>query len=91
MSARLKLTAADYAVAEEVIGAWCEKGDTRNTRALIAEGVARARVGGGLLNEAVNEMLADHMTSEQHHPGYVLVPTTAFNKLRTATDSDRGR
>ena len=28
------------------------------------------------------EMLADHMTSERHHPGYVLVPTAAFERMR---------
>lgn len=32
-------------------------------------------------------MLADHMTSEKHHPGYVLVPTSAFEKMRSALKS----
>jgi hypothetical protein len=36
------------------------------------------------LAEAAVEILADHMTSEKHHPGYVLVPVAAFNKLRAA-------
>lgn len=36
------------------------------------------------LREAAAEMLADHMTSAQHHPGYVLVPVSAFNKLKAA-------
>lgn len=35
------------------------------------------------------EMLADHMTSDQHHPGYVLVPAAAFEKMRRAVDLAR--
>lgn len=34
------------------------------------------------LYEAAKEMQADYMTSEGHHPGYVLVPTAAFKKLQ---------
>lgn len=34
--------------------------------------------------EACQSMLDDHMTSETHHPGYVLVPTAAFEKVRRA-------
>lgn len=33
---------------------------------------------------ACQAMLDDHMTSEAHHPGYVLVPTAAFEKVREA-------
>lgn len=28
-------------------------------------------------------MCSDYMTSDQHHPGYVLVPTAAFDRGRT--------
>lgn len=89
MSDRPKLTAADHAIAEEVVGAWCEIGNKRKTLQLIAEGAARARGGVDLLNEAAAEMLADHMTSEHHHPDYVLVPTAAFNKIRAAIGNNR--
>jgi len=36
------------------------------------------------LVEAAKAMAEDHMTSEHHHPGYVLVPTVAFEQLRQA-------
>lgn len=35
-----------------------------------------------LYREVAQEMLSDHMTSEEHHPGYVLVPTSSFEKLK---------
>lgn len=44
MNDRPPLAAADYAIAEEVIGAWCVADDKRPTRELIAEGAARARI-----------------------------------------------
>lgn len=31
--------------------------------------------------KAAEAMKADHMTSEKHHPGYVLVPTAAFELM----------
>jgi|GEM_PF-4554156 len=34
------------------------------------------------LREVARAMLSDHMTSEQHHPGYVLVPTVPFEAMR---------
>lgn len=37
-----------------------------------------------LLEQAAKEMRSDYMTSEGHHPGYVLVPTAAFRKLQAA-------
>ena len=41
------------------------------------------------LRDAIQTMLDDHMTSETHHPGYVLVPTAAFEKARAAILSER--
>lgn len=40
------------------------------------------------IKSAVQEMLADHMTSEEHHPGCVLVPTAAFEKMRAAVSKE---
>lgn len=37
------------------------------------------------LRGAIQAMLDDHMTSETHHPGYVLVPTAAFEKVRAVS------
>ena len=34
------------------------------------------------LQEACQSMLDDNMTSEMHHPGYVLVSTEAFERVR---------
>jgi len=36
------------------------------------------------LVKAAKAMAEDHMTSEHHHPGYVLVPTVAFEQMRQA-------
>jgi len=36
------------------------------------------------LREVCQSMLDDHMTSETHHPRYVLVPKDAFEKARAA-------
>jgi hypothetical protein len=38
------------------------------------------------LVEAAKAMDEDHMTSERHHPGYVLVPTVAFEKMRALVE-----
>lgn len=37
-----------------------------------------------LMEDAAGEMLGNYMTSERHHPNYVLVPASAFEKMRTA-------
>jgi hypothetical protein len=31
----------------------------------------------------------DFLTSDTHHPGYVLIPTEVFERIRTALASDR--
>lgn len=38
------------------------------------------------IKSAAQQMLADHMTSETHHPGYVLVPAVAFEKMRAVVE-----
>ncbi len=53
MSDQPTVTAADYAVAEEVIGAWVLAGNKRRRRDLIAEGAARARN-----NDAAKQLVA---------------------------------
>lgn len=45
-----------------------------------AELQARVKV----LEEAVEPIGTDYMTSEQHHPGYVLIPKEQFDRLRSA-------
>lgn len=37
-----------------------------------------------LMRQAIKEMVDDYMTSEKHHPDYVLVPVSAFEKARDA-------
>lgn len=58
---------AAYARLAEHVAAWQRRPDIERLATL--EGAAA-------------EMLADHMTSENHHPGYVLVPVAAFERLR---------
>lgn len=36
------------------------------------------------LEGALSGIADDYMTSEQHHPGYVLIPTAKFEQLRSA-------
>lgn len=43
------------------------------------------------LEEAAQAMLDDYMTSETHHPDYVLVPTTAFEKICAAIGAGAGK
>ncbi len=42
------------------------------------------------LGEAVAGIADDYMTSEHHHPGYVLIPTDKFETLRTAALLEKG-
>ena len=44
----------------------------------------------GQMQAIADEMSADHMTSEKHHPGYVLVPSSAFDKLMNILARQRG-
>ena len=37
------------------------------------------------LEGAVAGIADDYMTSEKHHPGYVLIPVAKFEQLRRAT------
>ncbi len=39
------------------------------------------------LDAALSDIDADYMTSEQHHPGYVLIPTAKFEDLRRARNA----
>lgn len=47
-------------------------------RAVAAESQAQ------LAREALLGVSSDFMTSENHHPGFVLIPTTRFEQLRAA-------
>jgi len=42
------------------------------------------------LLEAVRPIADDFMTSETHHPGYVLIPTARFDAIRAALGSAEG-
>ena len=62
-------------------------GDASDEITALREEVARLREREARLTGAVSAMVADHMTSETHHPHYVLVPTEAFGQARAALES----
>lgn len=43
-----------------------------------------------MLRAAVEGVADDYMTSEAHHPGYVLIPTAKFEQLRAASEAVTG-
>jgi DNA-binding XRE family transcriptional regulator len=49
-----------------------------------AENVTQMRMRLAVLLAAVEGIDADYMTSENHHPGYVLIPTAKFEAIRVA-------
>jgi hypothetical protein len=67
-----------YATEEEAIAAW-------NTRLS-----ARTPSGGaGEMVAALEGFGDDYLTSEKHHPGYVLIPTEQFDRIRATLSALR--
>ena len=41
----------------------------------------------GALVDALRGVADDYMTSEEHYPGHVLIPTAKFDQLRAAAEA----
>jgi len=90
MTDKIEVTQADKDCARNIRNAWDVNCDTASEIAaqhrILATRTDATPVATDVaaLVEAAKAMGDDYMTSEHHHPRYVLVPTVAFEQMRQA-------